>query len=72
MAAAGAWVGWQGLAAVILYGAGTGLAWALAVAYRSGRLDREMPMAFGPFLGFGLWLTWMLGPLFAAPPWMAP
>lgn len=62
MAAAGAWVGWQGLPSVLLLGALAGLA--LALAHR-----RAIPLAagtavpFGPGLALGLWATWLLGPL---------
>ena len=62
-AAAGAWVGWQGLASVLLIGAVGGLLWAIAaVAVGRGRAPHE-PLGFGPFLAAGLWLTWLYGPL---------
>lgn len=57
-AAAGAWVGWQGLPSVLLIGAGAGLAAALMTS-RRGR----QPIPFGPFLALGLWITWLYGPL---------
>ncbi len=57
-AAAGAWLGWQGLPAVLLIAAGAGLVWALVrwlVWRRTGRL------AFGPWLALGFWLCWLAG-----------
>lgn len=47
-AAAGAWVGWSGLAPVLLIGAGSALAWALVTG------NRDAPLPFGPFLALGL------------------
>lgn len=57
-AAAGAWLGWQGLPSVLLIGAVTGLAAALVLRARA---DTAVP--FGPFLAFGFWLTWLYGPI---------
>jgi leader peptidase (prepilin peptidase)/N-methyltransferase len=63
MAAAGAWVGWQGLPSVILIAALAALG-AVAVAQVLRRpLDAATPIPFGPFLALGLWLTWLYGPL---------
>ena len=62
-AAAGAWVGWQGLASVLLIAAATGLAVALLGALRRGRLAGTDALPFGPFLAFGLWITFLYGPL---------
>ncbi|MCB2101838.1 MAG: prepilin peptidase, partial [Rhodobacterales bacterium] len=60
LAAAGAWVGWEGLPGVVLIGAATGLAWVLVAGRLSGRpLDPARPLPFGPFLALGLWLVWL-------------
>ena len=59
LGAAGAWVGWQGLAGVLLIAAVTGLA--TAVVLRRTSLSDALP--FGPFLALGIWLTWLYGPL---------
>ncbi len=59
LAAAGAWVGWQGLAGVLLIAAATGLA--VAVVLRRTSPGDALP--FGPFLALGIWLTWLYGPL---------
>ncbi len=70
-AAAGAWVGWQGLPAVVLYGAASGLAGALVMTGGLRGLDGARPIPFGPFLGLGTWIVWMWGAPFAPPPWLA-
>jgi leader peptidase (prepilin peptidase)/N-methyltransferase len=61
-AAAGAWVGLDGLASVILIGAAFGLAFHLI---RTRLVDAapgpEIP--FGPWIAAGFWLTWLYGPL---------
>lgn len=60
-AAAGAWVGWQGLPGVLLLAALAGL----LHASLAGRLSagRGQPLPFGPFIGLGFWLIWLHGPL---------
>jgi leader peptidase (prepilin peptidase)/N-methyltransferase len=66
MAAAGAWVGWQGLPSVILIGALAALA-AVGVALILRRpFTSTTPIPFGPFLALGLWVTWLYGPLASA------
>ncbi len=62
MAAAGAWVGWQGLASVILIGSLSALAAVGAAAILRRPVTASTPIPFGPFLAFGLWLTWLYGP----------
>lgn len=61
-AAAGAWLGWQGLPSVLLFAALAGLAMALARAV-TGRGGLRTPLPFGPGLAIGFWLTWVLGPI---------
>ncbi len=67
LAAAGAWLGWQGLPSVILIAAASGLAGALVQARlgrgESGGLDAGRPLPFGPYLAAGFWLVWLYGPL---------
>lgn len=63
MAAAGAWLGWQGLPSVVLIGAMAALLGALIHAWRGGRLDPAARIAFGPYLALGFWLVWLYGPL---------
>lgn len=52
--AAGAWLGWQGLPAVMLVSAAMGLAFA---ALRPATAEREL--AFGPWLAAGIVLNWV-------------
>ena len=61
-AAAGAWLGWQGLPSVLLIAALAGLAMALVRGLlRQGGL--RAPLPFGPGLAAGFWLTWAHGPI---------
>lgn len=57
LAAAGAWVGPTGLPLVLMLGAASGLATALAVRAITGRVPRVI--AFGPHLALGFWVAWM-------------
>lgn len=65
-AAIGAWVSWQGLASVLLWGSMLGLAYALvrATLGRGLRLSDRLP--FGTFLAAGAWIIWLEGPLVLA------
>ena len=67
LAAAGAWVSWQGLPGVVLVAAVLALAGhVIWIALRGRRvLTREFP--FGPYLAAGLWLTWLYGPITIGP-----
>lgn len=62
-AAAGAWVGWQGLPSVLLWASLGGLSVVAArlLLRRAVRADDRLP--FGVFLAIGIWLTWLFGPL---------
>jgi len=62
-AAAGAWVGWIGLPGVILIAALSGLAMAAFLALLGHRRDPAARIPFGPHLAFGLWVTWVHGPV---------
>jgi leader peptidase (prepilin peptidase)/N-methyltransferase len=64
LAAAGAWVTWDGLPSVVLIGAAAGLAIALVMSRRGGEqvsLNQRIP--FGPALCLGTWLVWLYGPI---------
>lgn len=68
LAAAGAWLGWQGLPSVILLASVTGLL-ASVLIFALGRKSNpdmgslpRMKLPFGPFLALGLWLSWLYGP----------
>jgi leader peptidase (prepilin peptidase) / N-methyltransferase len=63
LAAAGAWLGWQALPSVVVIGAISALALALARAAAGAKLAAGMRIAFGPYLALGFWLVWLHGPL---------
>lgn len=63
LAAAGAWVGWQGLIGVVLIGSTIALVATLTLAVIERRLDRQREIPFGPFLCLGFWLVWLYGPI---------
>lgn len=60
-AAAGAWLGWQGLPSVLLIASLAGIAFALLRARFGGSLHAPLP--FGPALAAGFWITWAHGPV---------
>lgn len=75
-AAAGAWVGLEGLPSILLVASLLGLAAVVVViaagAVRSAsgrsrggspRLTLTTALPFGPFLAAGLWLVWLYGPM---------
>lgn len=61
-AAAGAWLGWRALPAVLLIACGGGLAWAAAGVLRRGRRAASEPIPFGAPLALALWLRWLFSP----------
>ena len=63
LAAAGAWVGWDGLPSIVLIGAMLGLAGSLIEGMRAGKLALDQRLPFGPGLCLGIWLVWLYGPL---------
>jgi leader peptidase (prepilin peptidase) / N-methyltransferase len=63
LAAAGAWLGWQGLPSVVLIAAVSALGLALATALGGGKLAWTSRIAFGPHLALAFWLVWLYGPL---------
>jgi leader peptidase (prepilin peptidase) / N-methyltransferase len=63
LAAAGAWVSWQGLPSVVLIAAGSALLAVLATALVRGTPKASRRLAFGPYLCLGTWLVWLYGPL---------
>jgi leader peptidase (prepilin peptidase) / N-methyltransferase len=61
-AAAGAWVGLESLAPVLLIASLLALA-AAAVAHLAGvAIDRKTRLPFGPFLALGIWTVWLMAP----------
>lgn len=63
LGAIGAWVGWQGLASVLVWACVAGLSVAAAMLITRRRLPEDQKLPFGTFLAIGAWLTWLLGPL---------
>ncbi len=64
LAAAGAWVSWQGLPSVILIAAGAALSVLLAKSLLTHQtIDKTKKSAFGPYLAVSFWLIWLYGPL---------
>lgn len=63
LGALGAWVGWQGLPAVLIYAGISGLFWSIVLAAGGERMTLHTRLAFGPHLCIGAWLTWLYGPL---------
>jgi leader peptidase (prepilin peptidase) / N-methyltransferase len=63
LAAAGAWVGWQGLPSVVLLGATASFALLLLLGLRGMAVRFDARLPFGPGLCLGLWLVWLYGPL---------
>jgi leader peptidase (prepilin peptidase)/N-methyltransferase len=61
LAAAGAWVSWQGLPSVLVIAALSALA--VVLLWRGSKIDPVQRVPFGVFLSLGLWITWLYGPL---------
>lgn len=62
--ALGAWVGLQGLAATLLVAATAAILFILiASRVRKTGIRGDIAIAFGPFLAFGGWITWVWGPV---------
>ncbi len=66
LAAAGAWVGWQGLPSVVFLGAMLALAGVVAVRAAGRNVDVTGEIPFGPALALAIWLVWLYGPLVTA------
>jgi leader peptidase (prepilin peptidase)/N-methyltransferase len=63
-AAAGAWVGPEGLASVLVVASLGALACVgLAAAMHGQAVGAQQRLAFGPFLCLGFWVVWVAGPL---------
>lgn len=63
LAAAGAWVSWEGLPGVVLMASAGGLAVVLLGALAGKGLSGRQALPFGPFLALGFWLIWLYGPI---------
>jgi leader peptidase (prepilin peptidase) / N-methyltransferase len=60
-AASGAWLGLEGLPAVLLVACGAAIVALLVMALRSHALSATTRIPFGPFLAFGTWIVWLYG-----------
>ena len=61
LAAAGAWLGLEGLAPTLLVASLSGLAAAL-ISHAAGRpITAVTRVPFGPFLAGAIWLIWLYG-----------
>jgi leader peptidase (prepilin peptidase)/N-methyltransferase len=63
LAAAGAWVSWQGLPGVVFIGAASALAVALTRIAACATAVGEQRIPFGTYLCLSTWLVWLYGPL---------
>ncbi len=63
LAAAGAWVSWEGLPSVLLIAAASGLTGALLRGLAEGKPTARRQVPFGPYLAAGFWLIWLYGPI---------
>lgn len=64
LAAAGAWMGWEVLPAVVLVASVTALAGVAIVRLMGLRVvGNDTPIPFGPALCVGIWLLWLYGPI---------
>jgi leader peptidase (prepilin peptidase) / N-methyltransferase len=62
-AAAGAWLGFEGMSSVLLYGC-LGALLFVAIKNISGqKMQMQDALPFGPFLSAGIWLVWLYGPV---------
>jgi leader peptidase (prepilin peptidase)/N-methyltransferase len=66
LAGIGAWVSWNGLPTVVLWGSILGLAFALARGATGRGLKLSDRLPFGTFLAAGSWVVWLYGPLVPA------
>jgi leader peptidase (prepilin peptidase)/N-methyltransferase len=60
-AVAGAWLGLSGLLVAMAIAVFSGALFG-SIGRLSGRLGPRQPFPFGPFIAFGIWLTWLGGP----------
>lgn len=63
LAAGAAWVGGEGIPTLLLVGAVSALLMAGLGRLSGYQVDRMTRVPFGPFLAFGIWFVWLLGPL---------
>ena len=62
-AAAGAWLGPEGLPTTLLYACATALLFVAARRLAGRPMTATQRIAFGPFLAAAIWLVWIWGPV---------
>ena len=62
-AAAGAWLGLEGLPSVMVWGSCAALLAVLIALLAGRRVEASSRIPFGPFLAFGFWMVWLYGPI---------
>ncbi|WP_319774062.1 A24 family peptidase [Breoghania sp.] len=62
-AAAGAWLGPEGMPGALLLGSFAAIAVLLMRRVRGGRRHLRRRIAFAPFLAIGIWTVWVFGPI---------
>ncbi|MEH2503393.1 leader peptidase (prepilin peptidase)/N-methyltransferase [Bradyrhizobium sp. AZCC 1578] len=63
VAAAGLWIGWEGIASMLLIASCTALIFVMIRSARERKLDRTARVSFGPFLGLGTVVCWLAAAL---------
>jgi leader peptidase (prepilin peptidase)/N-methyltransferase len=63
LAAAGAWLGFDGLPSVMVWATGAALLGVLAAIVLRQPVEATTRIPFGPFLAFGFWMVWLYGPI---------
>ncbi|HET9715102.1 MAG TPA: A24 family peptidase [Pseudolabrys sp.] len=64
-AAIGLWIGWREVALMLLMASMSALLFVSFRALKQRRLDMAARTPFGPFLGFGAIVSWLMGVAFA-------
>ena len=69
LAAAGAWLSWEGLPGLVFLAAAAALAVNGLRALKAGGIDWSREFPFGPFLAGAFWLVWLYGPITIGSHW---
>ena len=69
-AMAGAWLGLAGLGVAMGIAVMSGALFGV-IGRITGRLQPRQPFPFGPFIGLGIWLVWLMGPQWWWSQWVA-
>ena len=62
-AAAGAWLGLEGLPSTMVWASCGALVGVLFAVLLGRRVEGSSRIPFGPFLAFGFWMVWLYGPI---------